>query len=151
MSVRRLDILWAARLHTQQDVNLQMSVWWSEKLVWPLRSQITTNVWVGLWTFNEFERREALCEHLRSLRCVWVHDWDSYLSLFKVSHGFIPELLVGCVLPDQLLLLLRQLERLLYLHPFRGRLCRWWRLCRRPTNKTEKGSFSWRMKDNNGN
>lgn len=41
---------------------------------------------------------------------------DQYRSLFEVAHGFVPEFPVGRVLPDQLLLLLGQLERLLDLH-----------------------------------
>lgn len=75
--------------------------------------------------------------------------WDSYRSLFEVSHGFIPEFLVGCVLPDQLLLLLRQLEGLLYLHPFRGRLCRGWWLWWRRTQKKRlnKAAYTWIEKD----
>lgn len=85
---------------------------------------------------------EMFCEHtaLRRLKCIRVRVyWDSYRSLFEVSHGFIPEFLVGCVLPDQLLLLLRQLEGLLYLHPFGGRLCRgWWLWWRRTTKKKKK-------------
>lgn len=44
-------------------------------------------------------------------------------------HGFIPEFLVGCVLLDQLLLLLWQLEGFLYLHPFRRRLFHRFWLC----------------------
>lgn len=99
---------------------------------------------------------EMFCGHtaLRRLKCIRVRVyWDSYRSLFEVSHGFIPEFLVGCVLPDQLLLLLRQLEGLLYLHPFGGRLCRgWWLWWRRTTTTTKKkrlkkAAYTWIEKD----
>lgn len=67
----------------------------------------------GSVTFNEFSFRRLLCEMLseNSIQepemgySVRVY-WDSYRSLFKVFHSFIPEFLVGRVLSDQLLLLL---------------------------------------------
>lgn len=43
-------------------------------------------------------------------------------SLFEAVQGFVPEFLIGRVLPDQLLLLLRQHKALLNLHPFGGGL-----------------------------
>lgn len=47
---------------------------------------------------------------------------SSHRPLFEAVQGFVPELLVGRVLPDELLLLFRQLEALLYLHLFGGGL-----------------------------
>lgn len=53
---------------------------------------------------------------------MWSAVIDTDRSLFEAVQGFVPEFLIGRVLPDQLLLLLRQHEALLNLHLFGGGL-----------------------------
>lgn len=104
----------------------------------------------------KWRRRNLAESDLRSALtniCTLKSDWEKKKRLEESSHrpllqavqGFVPELLVGRVLADELLLRLRQLEALLYLHLFGGGLHHGGQLWRRqeaPTIRPPLSLFS---------